>query len=89
MKAEIFERSAWIDETRPDVLLSKYKTRLERAGFKICDEVHKFFDPFGFTAVILLQESHFAIHTFPEENKTYIQLSSCVKSYFDAFWEKL
>ena len=22
-------------------------------------------------------ESHFAIHTFPEENKTYIELSSC------------
>lgn len=37
----------------------------------------------------LLAESHFAIHTFPEENKMYIEISSCVKMYFDNFLTQL
>ena len=41
-----------------------------------------YFTPYGYTALFLLAESHFALHTFPEENKTYIELSSCVKKGF-------
>ena len=37
----------------------------------------------------LLAESHFAIHTFPEENKMYIEISSCVKKYYDNFLKQL
>lgn len=87
MKAEIFERSEWIEEVRPDVLMARYNNLLKESGFNVCGEIHKFFSPFGFTAVFILAESHFAIHTFPEEGKSYIQLSSCVKEYFDRFWE--
>lgn len=35
------------------------------------------FEPQGYTAVWLLAESHCALHTFPEENKAYVELSSC------------
>ena len=41
------------------------------------------------TALFLLSESHFAIHTFPEENTTYIELSSCIKLPFDNFIKSL
>lgn len=85
MKAEIYNWKKWVDETRPDFLIAKYSADLEKAGFNVCDEVHKFFSPYGFTALFLLSESHFAIHTFPEENKTYLELSSCVKKPFDEF----
>lgn len=85
MEAKIYNWNAWTEETRPDFLVSKYKTDLQNSGFKIVDEVYHFFDPFGFTALFLLSESHFAIHTFPEEDKTYLELSSCVKEYYDAF----
>jgi S-adenosylmethionine decarboxylase len=32
-----------------------------------------------------LSESHFAIHTFPEEGQSYIELSSCVFEPFLKF----
>jgi len=44
-----------------------------------------FFNPFGYSALWLLSESHFAVHTFPEHNQSYIELSSCVKLQFDKF----
>lgn len=87
MKAEVYEKSMWISETRPDVLMATFQKMLRESGFNICGERHHFFEPHGFTAVFVLAESHFAIHTFPEEKKSYIQLSSCVKSYFDRFWK--
>jgi len=47
------------------------------------------FAPQGYTAIWLLSESHFAIHTFPEEHKTYIELSSCNREMYDRFLEEL
>ena len=47
------------------------------------------FQPQGYTAIWLLAESHFAIHTFPEENKTYIELSSCNRTMYHAFLKEL
>ena len=47
------------------------------------------FTPYGFTALYLLSESHLAIHTFPEENKSYIELSSCIDNPFYKFKDLL
>ena len=92
MLAKMNNWHAWIKETRPDFLMSEYKTLLLDCGFNIVNECYHFFNPYGFTALILLTESHFAIHTFPEENKTYLELSSCVdlpfKRFIDAFNHK-
>lgn len=85
MQAKMNNWNGWVDETRPDVLMAKYKKMLLDSGFNIVDECYHFFEPFGFTALILLSESHFAIHTFPEENKTYLELSSCVDVPFINF----
>jgi S-adenosylmethionine/arginine decarboxylase-like enzyme len=43
------------------------------------------FKPFGYSTVWLLAESHFAIHTFPEENKIYYELSSCNEEFYKRF----
>tara|TARA_Y100000992_G_scaffold264994_1_gene202083 strand:+ start:1125 stop:1568 length:444 start_codon:yes stop_codon:yes gene_type:complete len=40
--------------------------------------VHKF-KPYGMTALYLLAESHFAIHTWPEKKKICLDLFSCSK----------
>lgn len=77
--------SGWVTECRPDVLCSKFKKMLIESGFNIRGDVFEFFDPYGFTALFLLSESHFAIHTFPEEKKTYLELSSCIDTPFDKF----
>jgi len=89
MKAQIFNHSFWITETNPEILKKKYIKLLKDSGFGILDKIEYHFKPFGYTLLVLLSESHFALHTFPEENKTYIELSSCVEKQFDDFIKKL
>jgi S-adenosylmethionine/arginine decarboxylase-like enzyme len=85
MKAQMYNYSSWIEETNPNVLLDKYMLLLKKSGFDVLEVIEKHFEPMGYTALFLLSESHFAIHTFPEHNQTYIELSSCVKKQFDYF----
>jgi len=85
MKAQIFNYNTWIEETNPTVLFDTYIEKLNKAGFKVEDVIEKHFNPYGYTALFLLSESHLAIHTFPEHGQTYIELSSCVKEFFDNF----
>jgi len=85
MIAKMNKWSGWITETDPATLDNTYKTRLLTAGFKILKECEHHFQPYGYTKLYLLAESHFAIHTFPEEGKTYIELSSCVDEPFNRF----
>jgi S-adenosylmethionine/arginine decarboxylase-like enzyme len=59
------------------------------SNFKVLKRVSHNFSPYGFTALFLLSESHLAIHTFPEENKTYIELSSCVEKQFNNFVDNI
>jgi S-adenosylmethionine/arginine decarboxylase-like enzyme len=47
------------------------------SGFTILRFVEHTFVPQGYTALWLLGESHAAVHTFPEHNRTYVELSSC------------
>lgn len=69
MKAKMNKWSGWTNETRPDILMALYRHKLVESGFTIRDESYCFFEPYGFTALFLLSESHFAIHTFPEEKR--------------------
>lgn len=85
MIAKMSKWSCWIDETEPEILNIKYKDMLISSGFNILGELSYHFKPYGFTKIYLLAESHFAIHTFPEEGKTYIELSSCNKTMYDKF----
>tara|TARA_R110000796_G_scaffold231779_1_gene349792 strand:- start:111 stop:380 length:270 start_codon:yes stop_codon:yes gene_type:complete len=85
MKAQIYNYAVWVDETNPVALKKKYNELLSQSGFNVLDVAEKHFEPFGYTALFLLSESHFAIHTFPEHNETYIELSSCVKEPFNLF----
>lgn len=88
MEAKMNRYKCWIPETRPDVLNGYYEDLLLECGFKIVNKQYHFFKPFGFTALYLLSESHFAIHTFPEKNTSYIELTSCVDAPFKQFVKK-
>jgi len=53
---------------------------LEAAGrenFKILDKISHVFKPYGYSAVLLIQESHIAIHTYPEYRSLVFNLYSC------------
>lgn len=77
MKAEIFRYSNWLSETSPDFLRITLQKALECADFKILAHQEHHFTPQGYTCLWLLGESHLAVHTFPEEEVTYLELSSC------------
>jgi len=83
--AKIWNKSYWVSETNPFILKNQYSEMLIESGFNILDLVDHNFKPYGYTALFLLAESHLAIHTFPEENKTYIEISSCIKNKFENF----
>ena len=89
MRATMFNMSLWVDETEPEMLKEKYSAILADSGFHVESFSEKYFKPYGYTALWLLSESHFAIHTFPEENTTYIELSSCVEKQYKSFMGKI
>lgn len=46
-------------------------------NFKILNKMSHIFKPYGFTAILLIQESHIAIHTYPEHHSLVFNLYSC------------
>lgn len=75
----------WITETDPRAVKEHCARLLASSGFKVLQFVEWHFEPQGYSALWLLAESHLAVHTFPEEGKTYVELSSCVEEYFHRF----
>jgi len=39
------------------------------------------FEPVGATGVLVLSESHFSAHTYPEDSKVYIDVFCCAPSF--------
>ena len=39
------------------------------------------FEPVGVTGVIILSESHFSVHTYPEDEKIYLDIFCCSKDF--------
>ena len=89
MKAQMHNFSTWINETDPVILKKLFLDKLLKSGFGVLKIIEKHFTPQGYTALFLLSESHFAIHTFPEENQTYLEITSCIKIPFDNFINSL
>lgn len=75
----------WISETDPQTLRETFDALLRKSGFNVLALVDHHFSPQGYTAMWLLSESHFALHTFPEFGKTYIELSSCNLEFYQKF----
>jgi len=91
MDAKIWNFSGWVEITDPHKLKNGCSDMLYGAGFNVLNFVEHGFEPQGYTALWLLGESHFAVHSFPEHGKTYFELSSCNEekhNYFmNNFWK--
>lgn len=71
-----------------------FEGSLNKNNFSVLKKIYHVFSPQGFTALILLSESHLAIHTYPERNSLYFNMYSCrgpedAKPIFDFVKEKL
>ena len=89
MKAQMFNDQRWIEDKalahNPANIRKMFDLRLNLSGFTVLAFTEHFFDPHGYTALWLLGESHLAIHTFPEEDKIYVEMSSCVEEPFKQY----
>lgn len=54
----------------------------ERCGFNVVAQAFHQFEPHGTTGVLVLAESHFSAHTYPENNRIYIDVFCC-SPHFD------
>ena len=49
----------------------------EDVGFTVINTVDHNFHPQGYTGLVLLAESHFSVHTFPEHGYMMVDCFSC------------
>jgi len=87
MKAELFNFKCWINTSDSAELKSNLEIFLTESEFTILGFIDHQFSPQGYTCVWLLAESHLAVHTYPEHDKSYIELTSCVEQKMNVFKE--
>lgn len=61
----------------------------ERCGFTVVGRSFHQFEPHGTTGVLVLSESHFSAHTYPELNKIYIDVFCCSPDFDPEFTLKI
>jgi S-adenosylmethionine decarboxylase len=57
----------------------------QRCGFTIVKHAFHQFEPHGSTGVLVLAESHFSAHTYPEKNMIYIDVFCCSSNFDPEF----
>jgi S-adenosylmethionine decarboxylase len=53
----------------------------EKCGFTVVNRAFHQFEPHGTTGVLVLAESHFSAHTYPELNMIYIDVFCCAPNF--------
>jgi S-adenosylmethionine decarboxylase len=64
-----------------DVLQGMMKRVAETCHFNVVNEAFHQFEPFGATGVLVLAESHFSAHTYPEDSMVYIDVFCCATNF--------
>jgi S-adenosylmethionine decarboxylase len=69
----------WVSKSQH---LENIMNRIARkCGFTVVSRAFHQFEPMGTTGVLVLAESHFSAHTYPENNKIYIDVFCCSPSF--------
>lgn len=77
MQTTIYNYRTFVSIIDPKVLVDTFSRLLKEAGYTAVNFTEHHFSPHGYTCLWLLSESHLALHTFPETQKTYVELSGC------------
>jgi S-adenosylmethionine decarboxylase len=57
----------------------------EKCGFTVVNQAFHQFEPMGTTGVLVLSESHFSAHTYPENNRIYLDVFCCSPNFDPKF----
>lgn len=85
LHAQIFNLRFWVRSIDPKILKRAFDKILDETDFNILKFSEHHFPVKGYTALWLLAESHLAVHTFPDNGWTYVELSGCNKHKTHAF----
>lgn len=85
LNGNIFLYSWYCHVIDKDTLNNELESLLVRSGFTILKTVEHEFSPQGYTGIFLLSESHLAVHTFPENGISWIELASCSEEKYLQF----
>lgn len=85
MKAELYNRKYWIKGSDLSLFKNELESILIACEFEILGFVDHPFSPQGYTSIWLLGESHLALHTYPEHDRSYVELTSCSRSKNELF----
>ena len=85
MDAILYNFKCWVNSSDATKLKSTFETLLKVCEFEVLGFNDHHFKPHGYTCLWLLGESHLAVHTYPEHQKSYIELTSCVKEKNERF----
>lgn len=69
----------WVSKTRH--LETIMRRIAERCGFTVVNHAFHQFEPMGATGVLVLSESHFSAHTYPEHNRIYLDVFCCSPNF--------
>jgi len=62
--------------------LDEYMTLVAKVcNFTVVSQAFHQFEPFGATGVLVLAESHFSAHTYPEHRKVYLDVFCCADDF--------
>jgi S-adenosylmethionine decarboxylase proenzyme len=64
-----------------DELQALMNSVAETCKFHVVGRCFHQFEPFGATGVLVLAESHFSAHTYPEDDMVYIDVFCCAKDF--------
>jgi S-adenosylmethionine/arginine decarboxylase-like enzyme len=81
----MFRDGRWLPTTDPDQLRGLLLEILFQAGFGVLEQTEHYFEPHGWSWVVLLAESHCAVHSFPEGGRSWVELSSCALEPYLAY----
>ena len=77
---DLFEvKEGLLDNSLP-IIISQIKEILEKEGHKIQNISEHIFDNGAYTLLFLLMESHFSVHTWPENGYIAVDCFSCKKT---------
>jgi S-adenosylmethionine decarboxylase len=75
----------WVTSLNIDVVMNTLWQLLKINGATPVSQIEKKFRPDGYTACIILKESHLVIHTWPEKKVMTIDLFFCGRFKFKKF----
>lgn len=88
-EAKMFNHEQWLPITSVQIVRQQIEKYIVESGFNIVGFSEHNFPVKGYTCVWLLAESHLAIHTFPDDSMSYLQISSCNRKKLNRFKELL